>query len=85
MNDHIGNSKYYDLAPKRYTVVDAEGEHFGYGLVADLNEALTDVNRLNADRATMAEIATGTPEFYTSPFRAVLAVGMRGRIAELPR
>jgi hypothetical protein len=66
-----------------YTIVDATGEHFGYGRTADLAAVLADVDRLNADPTVMTAIASGSPEFYAAPFRAVRAADDRGRIVEL--
>lgn len=65
--------RYYDLTPMHYTVVDADGEHFGWGRTTDLNEALRGAETLNAEGQ----------DGYAAPFRAVKALNMSGRIGEL--
>jgi len=76
-------NRYYDLAPKRYTIVDANGDHFGYGRTEDANQALRDAERLNSGAVPMADIATGDPELYVGPFVAVAVLNESGRTGAL--
>ena len=66
-----------------YTIVDANGDHFGYGRTDDLNTAMADAERLNVDPATMLLLATGDPAHYAAPFRPVRVANLRGRFTEL--
>ena len=67
----------------KFTIVDANGEHFGYGRTGDLGAVLADAERLNRDPRFMAEVASGDLEFYASPFRPVRVANERGRVTEL--
>jgi hypothetical protein len=77
------SSKYYDLPARQYTIVDASGEHLGYGRTEDANVALRDAESLNAGTLALEAVASGDSDFYRAPFRAVRVLNERGRTGQL--